>query len=107
LGKGQWYLIVAANMHSLLVDSAQRIIEALKPGGLLVVEGFHADVRTAENFKVTVRVPPGHASNSLVKLFDSLRVLYYQDTLAVADRQKGLPPSYSRVQLVAYKEPAR
>ena len=94
-------------MHSLLVDSAQRIIEALKPGGLLVVEGFHADVRTAENFKVTVRVPPGHASNSLVKLFDSLRVLYYQDTLAVADRQEGLPPSYSRVQLVAYKEPAR
>lgn len=106
LGKGQWDLIVAANMHSLLVESAPRIIEALKPGGLLVVEGFHADVRQAENFKVTVRIPPGHASNSLVKLFDSLRVLYYQDTLAVADRQKGLPPSYSRVQLVAYKEPA-
>jgi cyclopropane fatty-acyl-phospholipid synthase-like methyltransferase len=107
LGKEKWDLIVAANMHSLLVESAQRVMDALKPGGLLVVEGYHADVREAENFKVRVVIPPGHPTNALPKMFDSLRVLYYQDTLAVADRQKGLPRSYSRVQLVAYKEPAR
>lgn len=71
LGKEQWDLIVAA----------------LKPGGLLI--------------KVIVRVPPGHPSNQLVELFDSLRVLRYEDSLAVTDRRKGVPRSYSRVQLVA------
>ena len=104
LGKEKWDLIVAANMHSLLVANAERIVTALKPGGLLIVEGFHADVKDATNFKVTVRVPPGHPSNQLPTLFESLRVLRYEDSLAVAERQRGLPPTYSRVQLVAYKE---
>ena len=104
LGNEKWDLIVAANMHSLLVANAERIVTALKPGGLLIVEGFHADVKDATNFKVTVRVPPGHHSNQLPRLFESLRVLRYEDSLAVAERQKGLPPTYSRVQLVAYKE---
>lgn len=104
LGREKWDLIVAANMHTVLVESAERIIAALKPGGLLVAEGFHEDVKDAVNFKPIVRVPPGHPSNQLLKLFGSLRVLRYEDSLAVADRQKGLPPTYSRVQLVAYKE---
>jgi SAM-dependent methyltransferase len=104
LGKGRWDLIVAANMHSLLVANAERIVTALKPGGLLIVEGFHADVKGATNFKVTVRVPPGHPSNQLPEPFESLRVLRYEDSLAVAERQKGLPPTDSRVELVAYEE---
>lgn len=46
-GENRWDLIVAANVHTLVVEQADRIVRALKPGGLLVVEGFHADVRAA------------------------------------------------------------
>ena len=105
LGKDKWDLIVAANMHDLTVENAPRLIAALKPGGLLVVEGFHADVRTATNFRVTVGIPPGHPTNQLARLFDGLRILRYEDTMNVRERQDGAPQTFSRVHLVAYKEP--
>lgn len=106
LGREKWDLIVAANMHELTVENAPRLIAALKPGGLLVVEGFHADVRTATNFRVTVGMPSGHPTNQLVRLFDGLRILRYQDTMNVRERQDRAPQTYSRVYLVAYKETA-
>jgi SAM-dependent methyltransferase len=105
LGQEKWDLIVAANMHNLTVECAPRLIAALKPGGLLVVEGYHADVRTATNFRVTVGIPPGHPTNQLLRLFDSLRILHYEDTMNVRERQDRLPQTYSRVYLIAYKEP--
>jgi len=73
---------------------------------LLVVEGFHADVRTATNFRVTVGIPPGHPTNQLARLFDGLRILRYEDTMNVRERQDGAPQTFSRVHLIAYKEPA-
>lgn len=106
LGQEKWDLIVAANMHDLTVENAPRLIAALKPGGLLVVEGFHADVRTATNFLVTVGIPPGHPTNQLLRLFDSLRILRYEDTMNVRERQDRAPQTFSRVHLIAYKEPA-
>jgi len=106
LGRDKWDLIVAANMHDLTVENAPRLIAALKPGGLLVVEGFHADVRTATNFRVTVGIPPGHPTNQLARLFDGLRILRYEDTMNVRERQDGAPQTFSRVHLIAYKEPA-
>lgn len=106
LGQAKWDLIVAANMHDLTVENAPRLIAALKPGGLLVVEGFHADVRTSTNFRVTVGIPPGHPTNQLVRLFDGLRILRYEDTMNVRERQDRAPQTYSRVHLIAYKEPA-
>lgn len=106
LGSEQWDLIVAANMHTLTVENAPRLAAALKSGGILVIEGFHADVRTATNFKVSVGIPPGHATNQLVRLFDGLglRILHYTDTLNVRERQDNAPPTFSRVHLIAYKE---
>lgn len=106
LGHDKWDLIVAANMHNLTVECAPRLIAALKPGGLLVVEGFHADVRTATNFRVTVGIPPGHPTNQLLRLFDGLRILRYEDTMNVRERQDRLPQTFSRVHLIAFKEPA-
>lgn len=104
LGLEKWDLIVAANMHNLTVENAPRLIAALKPGGLLVVEGFHADVTTSTNFRPTVGFPPGHPTNQLVRLFDSLRILRYEDTMNVRERQDQAPQTFSRVCLIAYKE---
>lgn len=106
LGQDKWDLIVAANMHDLTVENAPRLVAALKPGGLLVVEGFHADVRTATNFRVTVGIPPGHPTNQLTRLFDGLRILRYEDTMNVRERKDQAPQTYSRVHLIAYKEGA-
>lgn len=103
LGENRWDLIVAANMHTLLVEQAERIIRALKPGGLLVVEGFHADVRQATKFKGILRVPQGHATNQLPQIFSSLRVLTYEDTLDIAAWRKGPAEAPSRVHLIAIK----
>ncbi|MCS6954350.1 MAG: class I SAM-dependent methyltransferase [Bryobacterales bacterium] len=106
LGEEKWDLIVAANMHDLTVENAPRLIAALKPGGLLVVEGFHADVRTATNFRASVGIPPGHPTNQLVRVFDGLRILRYEDTMNVRERQDRAPQTFSRVHLIAYKETA-
>ena len=104
LGENRWDLIVAANMHTLLVEQADRIIRALKPGGLLVVEGFHADVRQATKFKGILRVPQGHATNQLTTIFSSLRVLTYEDTMDIAAWSKGPAEAPSRVHLIAVKD---
>lgn len=106
LGREKWDLIVAANMHDLTVENAPRLRAALKPGGLLVIEGFHADVRTATNFRVTVGIPPGHPTNQLARLFDGLRILRYEDTMNVRERQDQAPQTFSRVHLIGYKEPS-
>ena len=56
-------------------------VRALKPGGIVVVEGFHRDVTRLH--------PVGGGvvfdSNELPKLFSSLRVLRYEDVEAKTD----------------------
>ena len=58
-----------------------KVLAALRPGGMLVVEGFHRDATKTQ--------PIGGAvvfdTNELLKLFDGLRVLRYEDAHAVAD----------------------
>lgn len=60
-------------------------MDALKPGGILVVEGFHRDLNRrgvqGEYF--------GYHSNELLKVFGRLRVLYYEDTVAAADWERS------------------
>jgi hypothetical protein len=58
-----------------------RLYDALKPGGLVVVEAFHRDA--------TKDGPIGGAvvfdTNELLKLFDRFRIVQYEDTEAVGD----------------------
>lgn len=81
-GEEKWDLVVSTYMHSILVGNAEKVIASLKPGGLLVVEGFHwehngASVQDGDRF--------GFKINELLRTFDSLRILHYEDLSTGAD----------------------
>jgi SAM-dependent methyltransferase len=78
-GSAQWDLIVLSYVGGR--QYVQHVRRALRPGGMLVVEAFHRDA--------TKTRPVGGAvvfdSNELLTLFGDLRVVRYEDTLAVGD----------------------
>jgi len=78
-GNAQWDLIVLSYVGGR--EYVQQVRRALRPGGMLVVEAFHRDA--------TKTRPIGGAvvfdSNELLTLFGDLRVVRYEDTLAVGD----------------------
>jgi SAM-dependent methyltransferase len=85
-GVDKWDLVVGLYMHGHLTRNAKKIIDSVKPGGLLLIEGFHWDVggtidasgnRTGNRF--------GYKTNELVKLFGQFRILYYEDVTDTAD----------------------
>jgi SAM-dependent methyltransferase len=80
-GKQRWDLVVGMYMHTLITRNAAKIIESLKPGGIIVVEGFHRDL----NRQGLQGGYIGYRTNELLKAFDRLRVLYYEDTVGPAD----------------------
>jgi len=80
-GRQRWDLVVGMYMHAVITRNAEKIMESLKPGGLLVVEGFHRDL----NRRGVQGQYFGYQSNELLKAFERLRVLYYEDTIAAAD----------------------
>ncbi len=73
-GKEQWDLI--ALLYPMEKRSYAKVCEALKPGGLVVVEGFHQDVHGP-----AVR----YASNELLNRFAGFTILYYEDGVGLAD----------------------
>lgn len=81
LGKGQWDLIAAFYVHawynSTRPETPARIVTALKPGGLLVIEGFAGNERFM------------FQPNELLRDFPTLRVLRYEDTEAEAEWAPG------------------
>jgi 2-polyprenyl-3-methyl-5-hydroxy-6-metoxy-1,4-benzoquinol methylase len=84
-GRDQWDLILLSYVGAR--DMVDRVHESLKPGGVVIVEGFHVDA--------TKDGPIGRAvvfeTNELLDLFERFRVLRYEDTSATADF--GLKPS--------------
>jgi 2-polyprenyl-3-methyl-5-hydroxy-6-metoxy-1,4-benzoquinol methylase len=78
-GEAKWDLIVLSYVGGR--EYKEKVIRALKPGGMVVVEAFHRDA--------TKTGPIGGAvvfdTNELLQLFGSLRVVRYEDTDAVAD----------------------
>jgi SAM-dependent methyltransferase len=78
-GSGRWDLIVLSYVD--VRNNAERVVRALKPGGVVVVEVFHRDA--------TKEAPIGGAvvfdNNELLRIFSGLRVLRYEDTAAVGD----------------------
>lgn len=80
-GREKWDLIVFS--YFFPQAALPKVWESLKPGGLIVVEGFHID---------TARVRPlggGYHDNELFSVLRDYRILIYEDT---QDRQDwGLP----------------
>jgi SAM-dependent methyltransferase len=81
LGKGKWDLIAAFYMHAWYngtrPETPARLLAALKPGGLLVMEGFAGP----EQFMFQ--------PNELLRDFPALRVLRYEDTEGEAEWAPG------------------
>ena len=100
-GKARWDLVVGMYMHEYLTRNAAKIVDSLKPGGILVVEGIHRDigkvgVATGERY--------GYHSNELPRVFGKLRVLYYEDTVAPADWERSGGKPVPLVRMLAVKE---
>jgi hypothetical protein len=76
-------------MHGLITQNTNKIIDSLKPGGIIVIEGFYRDI----NQETLTGGSLGYQTNELLKAFDRLRVLYYEDTIATADWGRGQPKS--------------
>lgn len=78
-GESKWDLIVLSYVGAR--DMVANVTRALRPGGMVVVEGFHRDATRAH--------PIGGAvvfdTNELLKLFPDLRIVRYEDTNAVGD----------------------
>ena len=78
-GKDRWDLIVLSYVGAR--EFVPRVYDALKPGGLVVVEAFHHDS--------TKNGPIGGAvvfdTNELLKLFERFRILRYEDTEGIGD----------------------
>jgi SAM-dependent methyltransferase len=84
-GRQRWDLVVGMYMHALITRNAAKIVDSLKPGGIIVVEGFHRDL----NRSGLSGGPIGYRSNELLRAFDRLRVLYYADTVGPADWERS------------------
>ena len=78
-GESAWDLIVLSYVGGRdYVDKVQR---ALRPGGMVVVEGFHRDATKTQPIGLAVVFD----TNELLQLFSALRVVRYEDTNAVGD----------------------
>lgn len=84
-GRERWDLIVLFYMHAWFhtspTDPPLRVLRALRPGGLLVMEGYAGG---KDEFQ----------TNELPRLFDKLRIIYYQD---VTDEAEWDPGRRSRI----------
>jgi SAM-dependent methyltransferase len=79
-GRERWDLITVFYMHAWYhfskLDTAQRLRDALKPGGLLVVEGFAGG-------------EAGFKTNELLHDFADLKIVRYDDVQDEADWNPG------------------
>lgn len=98
-GVERWDLVVGMYMHDLLTRNAEKIVNSVKPGGILVIEGFHRDVKRKS---VDTGKDLGFQTNELLQVFGQLRVLRYEDRIATADWLRQELPI---LRLLARKEP--
>jgi SAM-dependent methyltransferase len=101
-GVGQWDLVAGMYMHDMITRNARKIVASLKPGGMLVIEGFHKDF----NQRGVGGETYGYATNELLQTFNQLRIVYYEETQA---RPYWLPkaPEAPIVRLAALREAQR
>jgi len=80
LGRTKWDLIALFHMHAWFHESRLNVprilVEALKPGGLLVIEGYAGD-------------KGDYQTNELLRSFASLKIVHYEDVRDEADWAPG------------------
>jgi len=86
IGEARWDLIACIYVHGVTLRNAERIIQGLKPGGILVVEGFHRDVMN-HGAKTLDGKPLGFQTNALLRHFLPLRIERYEDLFAFGEWQ--------------------
>jgi len=82
-GENRWDLIVLSYVGGR--EYAARVVRALRPGGMVVVEGFHRDATKTQSIGGAVVFD----TNELLTLFAPLRVVRYEDTNAKGDFGQG------------------
>lgn len=87
-------LVLCMYVQDLATKNAKKIVDMLKPGGLLVIEGLHADAKTLAGQK-------GYATNELLRSFGKLRIVRYEDR--VLQPEWGDNTRAAVVRLVAQK----
>lgn len=96
-GEAQWDLIVLC--YFLPRELPARLLAALKPGGLVVVEGVHSDTAYLR------LLPGGLADNELPRIFEGYRTLHYEDVEAAAE-WGGVLGSGNRIVRLLAQRPA-
>ena len=82
-GENRWDLIVLSYVGGR--EYAAQVVRALRPGGMVVVEGFHRDATKTQSIGGAVVFD----TNELLTLFAPLRVVRYEDTNAKGDFGQG------------------
>ena len=78
-GENRWDLIVLSYVGAR--EYAAQVVRALRPGGMVVVEGFHRDATKTQSIGGGVVFD----TNELLRIFAPLRVLRYEDANAKGD----------------------
>ena len=78
-GENRWDLIVLSYVGAR--EYAAQVVRALRPGGMVVVEGFHRDATKTQSIGGGVVFD----TNELLTIFSGLRVVRYEDANAKGD----------------------
>lgn len=100
MGRDRWDLILGMYVHGVMLRESARIIQALRPGGLLVIEGFHRDVMK-EGVDGLSGGLLGYTSNALLRHYLPLRIMRYEETRGLADWRRIDAPL---VKMIARKD---
>jgi SAM-dependent methyltransferase len=82
-GANRYDLIYATFEQQIFSRNADKMLPALKPGGLIVTEGFQDD------FSKQIGRQLGYRVNELLRAFDAFRIVFYEDTVGPADWNDG------------------
>jgi len=102
LGRERYDLIVCMYVHMVAVRNARKFIDALKPGGILIVEGHHAESQ-ALGLRPVSGGPAGYLDNQLLRTYEKLRILRYEDRTMPAEWSNGPEGKAPIIRLVARK----
>jgi SAM-dependent methyltransferase len=78
-GRERWDLVVLSYVS--LRHLVSRVYDALEPGGMVIVEGFHRDATKTASIGGGVVFD----TNELLKLFERFRVIRYEDVAGTGD----------------------
>lgn len=90
-GRERWDLVAIIYAYALEKRSVHRVRDALKPGGLVVIEAGHSEKPDSVM---------EYQSNELLEIFSGFRILKYEETVGAYDWG---PEQIRLVRLVAQK----